>query len=181
MLHENGCSGYALSSVLTFTPPPNRTIPLVWSSTQKYCNMAPVESCHFRCAPCPLSPCGVSQNGESFSRKGSQKETTQFGITLRSAHIMAMGQNPVPPVNIPILTKMAMGHTVCLHFGADEHHILTFIKVYRVLAHSQIGSKMGGAPTPKWYPQSCFSGRLTRNAQATVTERFTPRRQCTST
>ena len=32
---------------------------------------------------------------------------------------LAMGQNPVPPVNIPIPTK--------------------------------IGSKMGGAPTPKWY------------------------------
>ena len=31
---------------------------------------------------------------------------------------MAMGQNPLPPVNIPIPTK--------------------------------IGSKMGGAPTPKW-------------------------------
>ena len=33
---------------------------------------------------------------------------------------MAMGQNPVPPVNIPIPTK--------------------------------IGSKMSGAPTPKWGP-----------------------------
>ena len=40
--------------------------------------------------------------------------------SLRSSDYLAMGQNPVPPVNIPIPT--------------------------------QTGSKMGGAPTPKWDP-----------------------------
>ena len=48
---------------------------------------------------------------------GEQKIRT-FSKSARSQ--MAMSQNPIPPVNIPIPTK--------------------------------IGSKMGGAPTPKWDP-----------------------------
>ena len=41
---------------------------------------------------------------------------------LRNTHIMAMGQNPVPPVNTP-------------------------------------GSKMGGAPTPKWFEKHPYLRR----------------------
>ena len=58
--------------------------------------------------------------------------------------LKAWSRPGIPVSNYPARRKkthMAMGHNLCLHFGADEHPCTTYFDVhqgYRVLTHSHI-------------------------------------------